>query len=256
MKIIVHYSGEPFTRMFNALRRSVEQNCPHAEIVGVCADRARARSVERAYAENTTKLGTWRHAVHKYDDEPLVLMDADTLVLGDLSEAFNEQFDIGLTVRDYKLRYNAGVVYVQPTDNARSFIDAWFIENQYMHDNLRRVRNRIALNGGINQASLDSIISGQSNPSYTDTLLIHKEGTTPDEFDRDHPDRGSQWVIRELPCSIWNSVDQTWSTFSDVTKVLHVKGQLRALSLTPARKYDELAHLWRTYDQMEKLCPV
>lgn len=72
-------------------------------------------------------------------NEDFVYMDADTLIIHSIEEAFNEKFDVGLTAkRGYERNLddfghisgwvNAGVIFVRNTDGAKRFLDYWVKE--------------------------------------------------------------------------------------------------------------------------------
>lgn len=60
-------------------------------------------------------------------DEPTVFLDNDAFPNADLSLAFEQIQDVGLTVRDNPglMPVNEGVIFAQPTDGARSFFSAY-----------------------------------------------------------------------------------------------------------------------------------
>lgn len=76
-----------------------------------------------------------RHALQQHN-EPVVWMDADVVPLWDVSDVFDEEFDIAVTVRrpserencpwvEYAGLLNAGVIFCNNTPNMRSFIEEW-----------------------------------------------------------------------------------------------------------------------------------
>lgn len=244
MKIICnHFGDEAFGRMGQALKLSVEANCPDAEFVEVITDRPNERpGLLRHYTDNHAKLLEWRDAVNEADDgEHLVLMDADTLVLGDLSPAFEEPFDMGWTWRPGRLPVNSGVVYVRVNDRSRAFMDAWAARDAALMEHRALASHGRSKYGGANQASFM-------------WLITHGGGH---DIARCHA----------LMCKHWNSVDQTWCDFDENTRVLHIKGRLREACLGTGQSaffkalktlsvdgvesqitIDRLAEIWREYD--------
>lgn len=124
--VAVYAVGNDFERMANALTRSIDANSP-ARVLRL-EKPADAALPHTAVAQNSRKLLRWVEVAEQVD-MPLVLMDADTLVLGDLRGAFETPFDVGVTLRPGRLLRNAGVVYVRPSDSSRSFLRAWLRAN-------------------------------------------------------------------------------------------------------------------------------
>jgi len=64
------------------------------------------------------------------DNDVVVWIDADALILERIDEILEEDFDIGVTVRQPKgkendLPINAGIVFVRKTSAALKFVDEW-----------------------------------------------------------------------------------------------------------------------------------
>jgi len=247
MRIVCNHFADPtFLRLGDALENSVEVNCPEAEFdLWVSPRPDEQPGLLKHYTDNHAKLLIWRDAVHNADDgERIVLMDADTIVLGDLTPAFDEDYDIGWTWRPGRLPVNSGVVYVRANARSKAFMDAWVQRDSILmgHRSLAdHGRNKY---GGANQASFM-------------WLMLHGGG-------------GEIANLKDLPCKKWNSVDQTWCDFDSDTRVLHIKGRLRDACLGVEQNaffkamkllsvngvesqitIDRLAEIWRQYDLQE-----
>lgn len=247
MKIVCnHFGDEAFSRMAESLKRSVALHCPDAEFVEIVTDQPDEKpGMLRHYTDNHAKLLEWRDAVYAGSDgERLVLMDADTLVLGDLAFAFDETFDIGWTWRPGRLPVNSGVVYVRVNDRSRAFMDAWVERDSKLMEHRALAAHGRSKYGGANQAAFMWLIT---HGGGQDIALCHP-----------------------LMCKHWNSVDQTWCDFNEETRVLHIKGRLRdacmgvgqssffkalkTLSVDGVESQitiDRLAEIWRKYDATE-----
>ena len=205
MRIITNLIGDnpQWQRLFRAFEASVRENCPDAELHVIRSERGPIRKNLPAHCSlNTQKLHVWRAAVHAYDGE-LVLIDADTIVLRDLTEAFERfRFDVAYTERPGAFRINAGVVFVQANRYSRRFFDRWVMINDALFDNQPECLAAITEHAGLNQAALIHLLD---SPTICDTL--------------------------ELPCEVWNSTQETWHTVCDQTYVVHIKNKLRALAL-------------------------
>lgn len=246
MKIICnHFGDESFGRMAEALKRSVEQNSPDAEFVEIVTGRPEEQpGLLRHYTDNHEKLCFWRDAFNSLDDgDEVVLMDADTIVLGDLSPAFGEPYDIGWTWRPGRLPVNSGVVYLRCNDRSRAFMDAWVRRDTQLMNHRGLADHGRRKYGGANQASFMWLITHGGGQDIAD--------------------------CHALMCKHWNSVDQTWCDFDEKhTRVLHIKSRLRdacigaetsaffktlkTLSVDGMESQitiDRLAEIWRKYDR-------
>lgn len=245
MRIVCNHFADPtFLRLGDALERSVEVNCPEAEFDLWLSPRPEEKSgLLKHYTDNHAKLLIWQQAVNCAEDgERLVLMDADTLVLGDLNDAFDVDFDIGWTWRPGRLPVNSGVVYVRVNERSRAFMDAWADRDKQLMQHRELAKHGASKYGGANQASFM-------------WLITHGKGQ---DIANCHA----------LMCRQWNSVDQTWCDFDENTRVLHIKGRLRDACLGVEQSaffkalkvlsvngmesqitIDKLAEIWRQYDR-------
>ncbi|PCJ18260.1 MAG: hypothetical protein COA96_16705 [SAR86 cluster bacterium] len=226
MKIIVEYFGEDFRPFVDVLAYSIARHCPTADtfIYDDVGPDYKFDGVQAGVTHNTYKLERWRDAVNEHDGE-LVILDADTIVLGDLAPAFDLfDGDLAYTVRPGRIPLNGGALYIRNSESVRSFFDAWVALNRSIATDWQRCQSLLEGFGGVNQASLWELLQDQK--------LIKAD---------------------TLPCEIWNSVDQTWCRFSDDdTRVVHVKGRLRQRCLADKLKgdggcVDYLARIWKTY---------
>ena len=246
MKIICNHFGDPtFTRLADALRLSVSENAPGVEFDEVITPAPDEQpGLLPHYTDNHAKLEVWRDQIHaEPDGSRVVLMDADTLALGPLDEAFDEPFDIGWTWRPGRLPVNSGVVFVNCNSRSRAFMDAWLGRDASLMRHRALADHGARKFGGANQASFM-------------WLITHGTG-------RDIA------VCKDLLCKKWNSVDQTWCDFSEDTRILHIKGRLRdaCLGVEPTAFFkalktcsvsgmesdieiNKLADIWRQYDRM------
>lgn len=205
MKVTAVTFGKSFKRLTDAWEESVCRNLPpDTQIFLVEGEPTLRPGLDSFCMNNNHKLRIWRDHINK-SDEDIVCMDVDTIVVGDLKPAFDDDFDLAYTVRDNpNMRINAGVIFARPTERTKTFMDRWVeIDDKMLTDPKLMERGR-ALNYGQNQASLALLL--QENPDIK---------------------------LKELDCTIWNCVDQTWKDFdAEKTKVLHVKGHLRECIIT------------------------
>lgn len=269
MKIVCNHFGDPdFSRLAGALRASVEANAPDVEFCElVTAPPDNKSKLTRHYTDNHAKLKVWRAAVHaEPDDAEIVLMDADTIVLGDMQEAFDDgnYYDIGWTWRPGRLPMNGGVVFVRCTARARAFMDAWVARDEVLMRHRTLADHGAKKYGGANQASFMWLVTHGAIGPLPPWLAEQISTTNPPLL----PDTCDGGV---LLCRKWNSVDQTWCQFNADTRVVHIKGKLRDACLGKDRgqffealktlavngvesdvTIGRLAEIWRKYDPERK----
>ena len=208
MRVFATWYGEKYAQLARVWRTSLRLNCPLAEVsCDISSPPHQAISVYGHHvAGNTHKLGIWAEMADQAikDNQCIVLMDADMIVLSDLHVAF-EQFskgaDVAYTTRPGKIPYNAGIIFLRPTEGARAFMQTWVDYNALLLKSRIRVRHAVERFGGINQAALDRLLRAAQ--------LQHIA------------------YIATLPCAILNSEQNTWRKFGPETAVLHIKGSLR-----------------------------
>ena len=200
--------GDPvFEQMAQVLEYSVRANCPEATFLHVQAEpHTHIKGIPTHCPANAHKKRFWGDVVHEHPGQEIVLLDCDTLVLGDLSHVFQEHdFDIAYTVRPHRVRINAGVMFVRSTHPTRRFFDKWnyHLEKLLGDDERPALHKRLRKHAGLDQAALAESLEAVDYPTK----------------------------FLELPCTTYNSVDQTWHEFDETTKILHVKGPLRRFAV-------------------------
>lgn len=216
----VHFGGE-FQVLADALEESVRRNFPAADLQMWRCPPPPLDGLPAACAHNAEKLRLWERAFLNTQNET-ILIDADTLVMDDLSSAFDQSYDVAYTERPdgSRHRLNGGVVFLRPTDRARDFMRRW-VERDDALVASRPVAGRASHSyGGVNQASLCELLD--SGGSYAETVA--------------------------LPCGVWNSVDETWASFGEHTKVLHIKSALRRAAIGTDGGGDEFWNALKSMD--------
>ena len=217
-----------YKRLADALVESVLENSPSCEIdVFEAEDAPPAGSDSRRQGliDNTQKMVIWEQAVSDAKDgETICLIDCDTIVLGDLREVENIDFDVCWTVRPVgsAFPFNSGVVFARINDRSRQFFSRWKDANVRLLYDRKNHEPLRAVFGGINQASLGEILV-----------------------------RGPMCNMVPLACEEWNCEDSSWHLFSSKTKVLHIKSGLRRACLGSSNDANliRLAEIWRKYDR-------
>lgn len=211
-----------YSILSKVFEHSVKKNCPNAELemLKVKPPELQRRSKSKSFASNTLKLELWLDVLKNTDDN-VVFMDCDMIVLKDISEAFNYDFDIGYTVRTNSSKpFNGGVVFVKNTLNAIKFIELWKEINRRMYNDYTFHMPYRTKYAGMNQASFG--------------YLLEK--------------KNYEAKLKKFRCDIWNACDDNWRNISIDTKVMHIKGGLRRTVLSPRpinSRYDRAAIVWQ-----------
>lgn len=214
-----------YRRMADVLEYSVAAHCPTAEFVRVELEpHTHIKGVPDHVPANIHKKQAWGDIVNEHEGRNIALLDCDTAVLGDLSGVFENDFDLAYTVRDHRVRINAGVMFLRSNETTRRFFGKWNTMNTVLASEEERpkLHARLRKYAGLDQAAFSISLEAIEFPMNT----------------------------LELPCEIYNSVDQTWGAFSDETLILHIKGRLRRLALSDlppekSRTLETPIRVWR-----------
>jgi len=210
------YFGEDFEILTNTFKNSIEQNTNHKYIIEKM-EYEKATVGKQGHFNNVRKLEKWNDFIQQADEEELVvLMDTDMVILDDLNPTLTH--DIAITTRDHPIKYNAGVVFVWPTAYAKDVFNRWYEMSKKILP--RPPRELLKKYKGLTQGAL---------------ALIQAE-----------------YELQELPCDIYNLAHTDWPRYSDKTKVIHIKDELRHACLNgieptdPVRK--KLYHIYKKYE--------
>lgn len=202
---------------------------PDDDLIAVINKRPHAR--KQLYLDNVRKLKHHCQIVQEArDGEVLCLIDADTMVLGDLAAVEMDGIDILLTSRPPSCAYplNTGVIFVRASRWTQRFCIDWqetaeaMLASESFHIEWK------GKFGGITQAALGYL----------------RKQTTADMTVR----------IADIPCSIWNCENDCLKRelFTEQTKVVHVHGNLRKVLFNFEQPYNRqvstLAERWRGYE--------
>jgi hypothetical protein len=220
-----------YARLADVWKRSAERHIPGATVVLEELPALEVSNVPLPVAGNHYKFAAWVDAARE-NRGSLILMDTDMLVTGDLSRAFEMEFDAAVTRRtDAPMPYNGGVVFLRGNDKSRDFIDRWWHwELEYMshRDEYKPYYRRFC---GPNQTALG--------------LLLERDA------------HGLN--IAELPCAEWNACPDDFGGIAEgKTKAIHLKGRMDkfALSDLELRKVPEELRagvkLWREHENYHR----
>lgn len=218
----VYFGHRDFARMLGALQVSVSENTPFDLTVhNIKYTKVRAPA---KLSTNTAKLRKWVDIVVNSED-PLILLDCDTLVLKDVSHVFDKKFDIAYTHRSngVRLPLNGGVLFVRPSEKVKDFFRKWmWINDKMIHDKVFHLPWKRKYEG-INQASFGRMLES---------------------------DHGLNVI--SVPCAKYNACDVV--DWEDITgaHVLHIKSELRSSCFNSGIRFLEASKLWRSYDKLAR----
>lgn len=228
---------EQFERMAAALERSAE-NTPHPLTIHRITDPdedvlSAARSeCTPAWINNARKAKHHARIIDAAaDGELLGMIDADAMILGDLSEVESMNFDIAYTARppQSKWRINTGVYFVRVSWRMRWFCNLWRIKAIEMLGNAAfhlKWKNEHRY-GGIHQAAFGWMLENA----------------------------GIDFSAVALPCEVWNCVNGCYAT-AENPKIVHLMaGSMRRWCMDGLCAENDnaqrFADKWREYDRME-----
>jgi hypothetical protein len=216
--------GGTYSKLLKALLFSISTSCPKAKVIARRIQPPIGMREKKCFASNTKKLDLWLEELEKSEDKEICFIDCDMVVMRDPSEIFQKDFDIAYTVRkSRKPPVNGGVIFIKKNERSiqtiRKFkeINDAMYRNKGLHDVYRKKY------AGMNQAAW----------GY---LLEHG---------------GYDAKMIEIPCAIWNAVDEDWHAIDGNTKILHVKSVLRRACMEPhaprERKLLKAWQIWQGY---------
>lgn len=223
-----------FERLVKVFEYSFKKHNPDVELIIEKSEYPSPRyGLKPAHLENVFKLERWNDIIQS-SEEPVLLLDTDLLILDCLNDITKKKDDIIITNRHYStIKYNAGVILVNPSLGSKRFFQQWrdtsSIDFKSTDEYWRGILNTAK---GATQSTLTELLCNQAFCS-----------------------------VGYLSCAVWNSAVTDWPRFSDETKILHIKGNLRKYILNDCtdnqvHKLDKnlipLLDLWRKYEKEMK----
>ncbi len=238
MKIVTvqfDFRNDNYSRLSRAFRNSVNLQMPNIGLTEYIFNFNQKDCVipkSASFMCNTFKLDKWVEIL-KNSNENICFSDCDMLMTGDISDVWEYDFDVACTYREtWKLSgrgipFNGGVIFVRPNERSIKFFERLAeVNNQMLMDSdfHKKWRKKYA---GMNQAAFG--------------YLYEKE--------RDI------CKLIELPCPIWNCVDESWMKFNKDVKMVHIKSKLRKYCLGHSKTpvpYSYLVNLWRWHETLDE----
>ena len=219
------FDREPkYRKLLNICYNSAKEKMPNTEFhilsivlprYGYCRDKIVNHDWDTYYAF----MAKISHAIELNDN--ILMADSDIIFTGSVNSVWQKDFDIAITTRNHKCKYNTGIVFIKPTREAKQFLRVWKqhtreIAKRY---NIREFRQWM----GIDQASLHKTIQEK-----IPVKLI------------------------ELPCHIWNAEQTSWKDITKETKVIHIKSGLRRIYFDEERMSQKHEFLRPILERMRK----
>lgn len=188
-------------------------------------------AAKKTWHDNARKA--YHHAAiinNASDGEVLGMLDADTMVLRDLSEMESMHEDIAITYRPPGSRWlmNSGVYFVRISERTKRFASEWFsatcamLQDAELHD-LYREKKRF---GGTHQAAFGWMLENRASD-----LRV---------------------MVGERQCAEWNCVNGCYETAENPRIVHLMKHSMRRWCLedrpAPNANAQRLADKWKQYD--------
>lgn len=159
------------------------------------------------------KMKYWNRLIQCSRENNIVLIDSDTLVIKDISEVFECQFDIGFT---YKNRedddqpqwpINTGVVFVKKNNRIIKLFEAWERKTlHYVNRNEKESDDELCKKwGGLDQAALGNLMGGAKDRERYKHLIYN-----------------NNVVFKGFPCEVYNEIK---NDITKKTKILHYKNR-------------------------------
>ena len=106
------------------------------------------------------KPNLWKDLFKKSSEKNILFLDVDMLLIKNVDEFFNYEFDIGFTyAENYNYPINTGVLLVKKNNNSNWFFDKWNIVAEEILGSDKRVLSAQKEYGAIDQASLCHIMN-------------------------------------------------------------------------------------------------
>lgn len=218
MKIYGITFGDNFARLTRAFVNSIKENTDYPVDIIQSDLMIAPEDKSQSHYNNLRKLEFWKEiALNATED--ILLLDTDMIILKPFDEIFDIKTDIAITTRNHPIRYNGGFVYLKNTDNSKEFMKAWYKKSKQLFD--------------FPQPELVKVFKGLTQSGLA-VIHAHSDFTN---------------LITELPCNVYNLAATDWPEYSDKTKVIHIKDNLRKACLRGTDfKYFNLVLEWNKYN--------
>ena len=131
-------------------------------------------------------------------NKPCAICDVDLMFRKSIADIWDRDFDIAVTTRDHHAKYNTGLWFFRPTEEARFFVKRWIELTEKFALNMESSSQGLKKWAGLDQYSLACTAAADKHVN-----------------------------LIELPCQEWNAEQTCWDKITEQTRVIHLKSQLR-----------------------------
>ena len=181
------------------------------------------------------KVFLWQQIIELQKENDIVITDCDLLVVNDFKDVFNNDFEVGHTVKDFEdlFHVNGGLIFLKDIEKGKMFFREWCNMVKSILTNKAEAKKAMDLHGGADQAAIYYIF-GKMKP-YANTIVKDINMTA-------------------LPSSIYN-LHKRWEDFNDRTKIIHYKGDWISM-LNSGDNYKKACSVnsgwrWENYESWE-----
>lgn len=228
--IITHFdydSDGVFSKLADVLQYSISKNVPGSRVIREVLQAPEDPNVARSFLSNTLKLESWMQVLWGLEEESkVVFIDADTLVTGDITPLFDQDFDIAYTSRTHSsFPINGGVIFVKRNERAILFLQKFKEVNNEMFNDREFHKIWQKKYAGMNQAAFGWMLENYKKPVK----------------------------LLSVPCSIYNACNEDWPKLKGEEKIIHIKGGLRKYLFSDQSKEINISEfgpalpIWRKY---------
>lgn len=124
----VYFENSQHPQYFKEIYRIFKNSCKKNLPIQLNIVKSKNNLNKEIYWKNNNlrKIIGWNYYIQN-SKEDCILLDCDIIVLKDITEVFNEDFDIGYTFRDCKCSnsLNTGVMFFRVNERTREFVKEW-----------------------------------------------------------------------------------------------------------------------------------
>lgn len=205
-----------YKRLLNVFEKSARKHIPKVKITIV--NEKPINNINHKYDTFFAFVMAAEYTIAAGDN--VAVCDCDLMFKKDISDVWNKDFDIAVTVRK-KMPFNTGIWFYRHNERSVNFVNHWIENCKTIADNYEQYESYTDSHGGIDQAAL--------------ALTI---------------DQGHEIKLLELPCQEWNSCQGEWATADENTRVIHIKSKLRMACFNKSQPEDYMIPLiqeWKSY---------
>jgi len=225
---VFKYKDKPsdYKRLYQVFMASCAKHMPGVTVKTLKLDVPPAKDNRKpGIWTNTAKLRAQVNYIKTLKDD-VVLADCDMLCLKPFDDVFKKyDFDIGITTKPpgvkSSCRINGGIIFIRNSAQARAWMQELLKINDRMYKDQAFHNEWRKKYYGMNQSALGYMLERAKTKAR----------------------------VKEFRTTIWNAVDCDWTNVTDKTRLVHIKGKLRACidKGKSSSKLSRLIAAWNDY---------